>query len=211
MALVAASVTDLSRALSESEEESSSTFSFFGAELDEASFGGVLAGIIVGVVLFCILCFCFGRRVLMRYCLGRPYYCCCCPCIELCGCCQGFKRPGVPHSKRPSPGHWIRAHGSATQALAPHARTDTEMQALEDREALHRKLKANTVMNQKLLEQNRRSKVAPEERGIVRCGRPTSLADTHNRPSPTPLPSPPPSPTHPPPFPKRSFLLPHCD
>ena len=81
------------RALSES-----STFSFFGAELDEASFGGALAGIIAGVVLFCILCFCFGRRVLMRYCLGRPYYCCCCPCIELCGCCQGFKRPGVPHA-----------------------------------------------------------------------------------------------------------------
>lgn len=44
------------------------------------------------------------------------------------------------------------------------------MQALEDREALHRKLKANTVMNQKLIEQNRRGKASPEERGIVRCG-----------------------------------------
>lgn len=81
-----------SRALSESSSEV--TF-FFG--LDEASFGGALAGI-VGVVVLCILCFCFGRRVLMRFCLGRPYYCCCCPCIEVCGCCQGFKPDSWLHT-----------------------------------------------------------------------------------------------------------------
>lgn len=52
----------------------------------------VAGGGLIALCLLLILVCRYGRACLMHFCLGRPFYCCCCFCVECCGCCLGFKR-----------------------------------------------------------------------------------------------------------------------
>ena len=109
--------------------------------MDDSTFVVVVVISVVVSLALLILCFCFGRRLCLRFCLGRPYYCCCCPCVELCGCCLDFKLP------------------------------DDALAAQEKEEALQRKMRANTVLTQKkLLEAQRASEgssAQPQSRGLL--------------------------------------------